>query len=307
LGADICHSIFKLAVGDIGFCSLGQADAIDLWGSYCHESVKHLGEAGMGGRIVQHAFGMIFRNLSESLKIMLGPSLIAVAIFYLLVGTSNVSVAQFFAAMQMQGGMDPSVASAAPVILMGLILYFVIFCWIAVAWHRFVLLEEYPGVLPALPLATVAYYAWRSFGLAVLLTVGSIPVLMILGLALGPMMMGGAASGVVELIFGLIVTTVFTYFWFRIAIVLPATSVGEPLSLREGWGATARMSGAILNTAFIMSLINLVLTLVVSIVGSVSGLLGQAVYLGGTLLILLAGVSVLTTLYGHLIEGRDLP
>jgi hypothetical protein len=67
------------------------------------------------------------------------------------------------------------------------------------------------------------------------------------------------------------------------------------------------MSGAILNTAFIMSLINLVLTLVVSIVGSVSGLLGQAVYLGGTLLILLAGVSVLTTLYGHLIEGRDLP
>lgn len=261
----------------------------------------------MGGRIVQHAFGMIFRNLAESLKILLGPSLIALAVFYLLLGSAGVSLGQFAAAMQMGGAMSPELAAAAPFLLIGMVLYFLIFCWIAVAWHRFVLLEEYPGLLPPLPAGVVAHYAWRSFGLAMLMTVGSIPVLLVLGMALGPMMMNGAMGGVVELLFGVIVTTLFTYFWFRLAIVLPATSLGEPLSLREGWGASGRLSGPILNTAFIMSLVNLVLSLVVGIIASVSVQLAQLINLGGTLVILLAGVSVLTTLYGHLIEGRELP
>ena len=98
----------------------------------------------LGWQIFVHSVRMVFGNLKQVLQITIGPALIATA---LIVGLFMVSGIPLEALDDSAEGL-PAGTSAASVFLFVLGLVVVIFVtmfWIAVSWHRFILLEEYPS------------------------------------------------------------------------------------------------------------------------------------------------------------------
>jgi len=265
----------------------------------------------MGGQIVLHSFRLVFRNLSDALKVSLGPYLIGLAIAALLMGMAGVSPGTLLTEGMgsVTGGTDASPAQAFAGLGVALVLLFVS-SWVAVAWHRFVLLEEYPGMLPALSGRPVWRYIGKAILLGLILIVAMIPVMVVVGLVMGPMVGApGATPGPMFFVTGLIVSilvgTFLTWLSIRLGLVLPATALGREMRFRESWSTSAPLSGAILTAILILVVLNIV----------VSALLG--LLFGGTVIFglldlvvnwisVMVGLSILTTVYGHAAEGRSI-
>jgi hypothetical protein len=107
-------------------------------------------------------------------------------------------------------------------------------------------------------------------------------------------------------IFGVALNVLYAFVWFRVAISLPSVAVGEHMGSMDAWEITSEHSRDIL----MMSVVIIVLNSVMS--------MGVATLFGGLPLVafilriivqwttMMVGISVLTTLYGHIVEGRSL-
>jgi hypothetical protein len=179
----------------------------------------------------------------------------------------------------------------------------VVFSWVAVTWHRFILLEEYPGPVPSLTGKPIGSYIWASIKLAIILILAAIPILLIVGLPMASLVAISPLAG--SLVGTLLVGGVLGYLWLRIALILPAAAIGETLTIGESWSATARVSGAIFGVAILVMVVNLIVNLPSLLIGG--GVASLVLSLIGQWFTAMLGVSILTTLYGHLVEGRDLP
>lgn len=249
----------------------------------------------MALQLVKHAFWMIFNNLNEALRASAVPLLILLAL--------NIVGGAFFAvtvdpAMPMTNSGDMLSS-----LLIGLLLIVVtvfVFGWVAVTWHRFILREEYPGVIPVIADRPIWPYIWKSFLIGLIIALCLIPIMMVLTPIISTMGFGGI------LVAGFVAGLVLSYIWLRFAIVLPGTAVGAPLGIGKGWGITKPLSGSIFGVAVILGLINTVLTLVTTPIAGIP-IIGFLISSAGTWLTIMLGLSILTTLYGHLVEGRDLP
>ncbi|MDF1728767.1 MAG: hypothetical protein P1U53_13575, partial [Sulfitobacter sp.] len=102
------------------------------------------------------------------------------------------------------------------------------------------------------------------------------------------------ASGVILLAIGL-----------RLSLILPAAAVETRMTLPDSWEATKPLSRTIWSLALLLTAINLA-------VSALTALLPEPDLIGftiGAVIFILEGlvlVSVLTTLFGHLVEGRPL-
>lgn len=170
--------------------------------------------------------------------------------------------------------------------------------WIAVAWHRFVLKEEYPdGWLPKWHGAFMLGYLGRSILIGLAVSAGvlvvAIPV--------------AAVTTVVPALWGmvsLILIGVGAYLFFRLAVILPAAALGEPLTLRDAWGATSGESETFVTLAALVVAAS-ILVMLPSWVHNNTGSLINLIYgLVVNWFVTIIGISVLTTLYGHFIEKR---
>jgi hypothetical protein len=245
--------------------------------------------------IVKHGVDMLLRNLGPALRVSVGPFLIAAVVSVLL------------AALGLGGmGLNPStgeVEGGLGLVLGGLIMAIVflfVFSWVAVAWHRYILKEEKPGLLPPLRSDLVWPYLGRSILIALILVLVAIPLSLILGLVVG-----GTQSVVVASIVGLVMALVLGWIGTRLSLVLPARAIERPMTFGESWGVTGSASGAIFVVVLILALLNVVLGGLFALVlgdNIVSALLSLVVQWFTTML----GLSVLTTLYGHLVERRPL-
>jgi hypothetical protein len=181
--------------------------------------------------------------------------------------------------------------------------------WIIVGWHRFVLLGEVTYTFwPEWRGEINMDYFIRSFFVALVICV---PIILLAvfqtkvvgrdGVIQGPF--GEAA--VLWWVWALFSWTLSGYLSFRISLGLPAASIGKTTFIRESWNDTKLFSREILGASFILmvayvpsTIINfqfqdsLVLTLLGSVLASLNVLLGA---------------SVITTLYGVIKEGRELP
>jgi len=247
----------------------------------------------MGWDIVRHSFAMLFRNLPNALRISLGPLAIALLGAALVISSLGVSAAQIAFDMA-RGTLSPQVALA---VILLTALFVVVSAWIAVSWHRFILLEEYPGLLPALAGRPIGAYLGRTVILALVMIVAMLPALVILGLLtalFGP----GLLS-----ILGIGLALYFSFVWLRVGLVLPATAVGKPLGVGESWRVTAPHANAILGAGALMIVLN-------SGIGLVSALLPLSLSLVLDVIVswitLMIGTSLLTTLYGVIVEERRL-
>ncbi|MEM1410313.1 MAG: hypothetical protein AAGG79_06160 [Pseudomonadota bacterium] len=258
----------------------------------------------MAFAMVSHAFRMLFSNFGDALKVSLVPFLILLAI------TTWVQVSIF-------GGLNTSLIEDTPPAELGAnfallqiisaVASLVLSSWIAVGWHRFVLVEEYPsGYMPPFRSSEVFLYIWKLILIALATVLMILPIVLVsqfLALAggAGPNPMVAAVIGALSVMVAIFAMLVVV----RWSVVLPAASIGKSMSLSQAWSYTKPLGFAPLWAFILVSLFAFVLFLVALITAFVP-LVFLVVSAGVNLIATLLGVSVATTIYGVAVEGRQL-
>jgi hypothetical protein len=249
----------------------------------------------MGWEIVKHSFAMLFRNLGNAMRVSLGPIAIALLIAFAIISLLQVSAVRVVYDVS-RGEISSNVAFA---VILLMVVFFFVSAWIAVSWHRFILLEEYPGLLPPLKDRPVWPYVGKTFLLALVMMAAMIPALIVTSLLTGVF---GATPGIFSIL-GIGLALYFSYMWLRFGLVLPAIALSRPMSFTEAWKSTGPHSNAILGTGALLILINSGVALVSSVM---PGALSVLLDLVSSWITVMVGTSVLTTLYGVIVERRTL-
>lgn len=170
---------------------------------------------------------------------------------------------------------------------------------IAVTWHRFVLGGGAAGLIPRLPVRDMAAYLVRALLIALIALLATAPLMMFMGAGLT-----GHDPWLTTLVLG-VVGTILTALVLRLSVSLPALAIGRRMSLAEGWAVLEGHLPALATLAVILVLAQVALAWVVSLV-AIGPLLATGAAIGANWLALMVWLSVLTTLYGHYVEGRPL-
>lgn len=265
-----------------------------------------------GYQILRHVMQQVFGNLGAAARITLVLVLIPLTILL----TTNYPLLNGQA-------LDPETGAANLEIINGWGLFFgviasiVSWFWAAVAWHRFVLLEEYPtGLFPHFHGTQIGNYVGNA------LLIG----LILIGVALGIGLIFGILTALIQsnaMIFALSVGLIFGISWVatRIGLILPAAAIGASLRIGESWRATAPVSSQIMLPIIVIALVSGILTQgIIFAFGEVrvieiADIAQQQVTLSLPGIVLnalvswiqmLVNLALMTTLYGNLIEGRQL-
>ncbi len=255
-----------------------------------------------GLSILLHAIGMVTSNLNAALRIsavLMGVQfvlaiLLGVQFLYTGADTTNM----------IMSGAYPYGSAGLMVIIQA-----VSALWIAVAWHRFVLREEEPGAaLPVFNSAAILSYLWAGIIFVLVLIVVAIPFGILAGMLAAPLMASpttGSAT-VSGLILFLVLWLPVTYISYRLSPILPSAALQERMPLKEAWYATGASGAAFVVLAVASVLAAWVINLPVMLLAQISTFLAFVWAFAAQWAVLLVGVSVLTTIYGHYVEKRAL-
>lgn len=252
-----------------------------------------------GIRIFIHAVRMVVGNLPVAFRI--GGVLLAVQVALgLLAGP---------AAIGSGSGMNHAVQMASPAMVLLGLARIVFGLWIAVAWHRFILLEEMPGA--ALPIwnGSAIWSYFKAGVISVLIVVAAvIPTTIVAGFLVYPFLsMNPQNPSLFAMLIGFLVIYVpAAFIGYRIAPMLPSAAVSTRMPLREAWAATASSGAAFAVLALVSILAAWALNLPGLYLARASFLLGLIWSTAAEWLTVVVGASILTTIYGHYVEKRDL-
>lgn len=247
----------------------------------------------MAFRIIVHAFRMVFGNFGAALRISM--PMIVVGILAAIFVTPRQMSDLGTPAEQLQNYVTGP-------FLISLLAYMIATLWVAVAWHRYCLREEYPGaMMPAFHGdRMLGYLGWSILIMLVAILVSVVAGIVIS--AVGAITQSHALAALLWLgWFG-------TLLWFiqRISLVLPASAVNEQKSFRQSWEATRPLSGTILAVALIFALFSVLLGQVALPFYNASFVLGGLISAVTQWISTMLGLSILTTIYGICIEGRTI-
>lgn len=269
-----------------------------------------------GLTILAHSFRQVTGNLGMAIKV--SGWLVAI---YVIGGAVLMSTMPEWldAALDqnLQGMTDASEISGGSVglVLLLTLAAIVFLFWsvslVAIVWHRYILLEEIPqGVIPYRADFRIGRYFWLGVGISLLaaLVVGMVSG--ILGMIFGPFFMSsmqGVAEGAVGVAFlmGLIIGTIVAVLYLRMALVLPAVALDDSLTIGQAWEKTSGHTGAIIGLALALAFINMVVPMVISLA------FGELVWVNLAFMGLyqwfyfMLGISILSTLYGHIVQKRE--
>ena len=253
-----------------------------------------------GVQIFLHSVRQVTANLPAALRIS--------GVLYLV----QFGVAMLFGGammgMGMHGGMNGGMSGAGMGLgaLVVFLVALVTAVWIAVAWHRFVLLAEGPSapVPPLMQDRMIAYFL-RSLVLVVIMIVAGAIIGSIFGILAGGLFMRGPGF-IGFLLMALLVQLPLIFLGLRLAATLPGAALGKDHGILAGWEATKSDWQTILQLAAILAVAMAVLNLIgLFVFGGLGAgaLLWQ--FVSGWL-VMMVGLSILTTLYGHYIQKRPL-
>lgn len=255
----------------------------------------------MAFSIIRHAFAMVFGNFGQALRLSIGPFALTALVIYIVAQMLDIGMISIAFMMMQPASADPVIALF---VIAAIIASTFTTAWVAVGWHRFILLEEYVQLLPQVRDRPIMGYILTSLAISFWVIIASFIAGLIVGFAL-------AATGLQDAVVpafigGLLIGLVVSFVWFRLGLSLPALAIGERMRLRESLAATKPISSTILQVVLIVALLN---ALGQSAIGTLAGL-GMTVTIIASLALywvsFMVGLSILTTFYGHLIEGRDL-
>lgn len=247
----------------------------------------------MGLRIFIHSVRLVFGQLGAALRIsaalyIISIAIAAVAFYYqaqaLSTGNPTAPPWQFFVA---------TIASCVP------------YLWIAVAWHRFVLLDEIPPTpVPTPPVDRIWSYVGRALQLGLLAMVFGL----LFGLVTILSMLVANSAPFIAILVGLIFIAVGILATYRVAPVFPGAAIGKSISLGEAWKSTSGASGTLFLLAIISAIgsfvIDLPIEALIRLPGSPFTVL--AWFAASTWVKLMIGVSIMTTIYGVYVEKRSI-
>ena len=268
----------------------------------------------MGWKLVRHAFSMVFGNMGDALKASIVPFGILTAVLLLMLWTNLGGFVGMDALMSNpeRAGrmMSQNVGVWMLSAIIGVALYIFVFAWVAVTWHRFILLEEYPATVPAVADRPILPYIGKSLILGLIFIAAAIPVLFVSGAVMAifvdPSEMAMGRFSIPATIIGIASAAALGWVWFRFAVVLPGTAIGKPMTIGEGWAATARIASPLFMAVLIMVAINIVVAELLGATFGDANTLSTIVQIIVQWISLMVGVSMLTTIYGHVVEGREL-
>lgn len=249
-----------------------------------------------GWSIFSHSVSMVLRNFQAAIQIFLVPTLLVFAVVFAVV----------YAAIQ--SGMLPQgqvVNVALGSLHSGLVLQLaavwiivmLISIWGVVAWHRYVLLEEMPeGWIPRLHTSNILIYFVRAVQLVVV-SVISLLVAAFIGSAFVEAAGYFGAAILIVLFIGI------ALFLSRLLVILPAAAVGRAIGLSDALEATRGAIPALFMLGVCVFLAQLVVELALSAVAGIP-VVSLVLQLGFAVVLSLLNVSIMTTLYGHYVEGR---
>lgn len=259
-----------------------------------------------GLAIFSHSFRQVSGNLGMAIKV--SGWLVALVII-LFAGLSQTGV---LASLETNGAnAGQGLLAGALIILAGVVFLFWGVSVVAIAWHRYILLEEIPrGVIPYRKEFHVGRYFWYGVGVSLLAVLAVAILSGILGMAVGPFYLeslqeptGGASIG--TFLLGLLVGTIVVVLYLRMALVLPAVALDEGLTIGQAWTLTSGHTAAIVTLALILAFINSVVPVVISV--AMGGLPLMNAALSGLYqwFYFMLSISVLSTLYGHIVQKRE--
>ncbi len=245
-----------------------------------------------GWQIFTHSVRLVLSNLDEALRVSL--------VLYVVIAASQIATWLNPPAMTEVEGVELPVMSAeyaAQNVILA-VLAIIASLWIAVAWHRFVLVGEYAGGwLPRWHGANMLGYLGRSILLGIVVVIAVVIVSVPLGLI---------AAGLPGLVFlvPFVVLAFGAVLFFRLGVVLPAAALGEKVTFPQAWAATKGEGGTIVSLAALVVGASLLLQLPTLLSGNPYSLVSLVYGLVVNWFATIIGISVLTTLYGHFIEKR---
>lgn len=246
-----------------------------------------------GWQIFIHSVRLVFSNIEAAFKVSLLP--------YALSGLAFVFFGAQATALMRDASPEVLVAASSNLWL-GYFIYLIVSItaalWIAVSWHRYVLLEEYPtSWIPTFHGAAIMTYFGRGFLIGLAVAAVLMVTFAVLGLALGWMGSGGI------LLTGVISFAVVSYVFYRLCPVLPSAAINQPMTFGEAWKATED-SGSTIGVLVLLLILSSMVVNLPNQIGGADTVIGIIYSLVVGWFLMMIGSSVLTTFYGHFIEGR---
>lgn len=253
----------------------------------------------LGWRLFIHSVRQLLLNIGPALRISLLPFLIFLAVYLSIGQEAMVAIAL----MQDDPALLDKNFGSIFLSIFGLGLVAAIcFIWVAVAWHRYVLLEEEPGPFFArMQRGPMVAYLGASVRLFLVVFLISIVISVVAGLLGGILFLFPMLAILV-----FTVTSVVLYaLILGLSMILPAAALQDPIPLALARRTAWANLGAILVLSLLLTLLNSIPQILAET--PLGPIVASAAYqLPSQWLITMLGISVATTLYGHFIQGRDL-
>ena len=254
-----------------------------------------------GLRFLKHSVSMLVRNWKDVLKIFTVPY----AGLLLLGGISIYQMGGFgVGGFEAEVGAPESGFLITRILLVALVWVFVTL-WTAVAWHRFILLTESPsGFVPQIRIKNMFGYFLRVALIVISLVIPVVLVGYFMVSFLGGLVHDGQFLAAAIISGG--ISIVFTTVFYMMSPILPAIAIGEDLDLSDAMGAVADDFRAVLTSVFLLVVVTALLQEASVLMSSVVPMLGAVFEVLVNVAYGLITISLMTTIYGHCIQGRDL-
>ncbi|MCP4071502.1 MAG: hypothetical protein GY742_07140 [Hyphomicrobiales bacterium] len=106
-------------------------------------------------------------------------------------------------------------------------------------------------------------------------------------------------------LFSLLMGAILYYISLRFGLVLPAAALENPMTIRDSLHKTKSASGAIMVASLLLAVFTFAIEFIVEATGLNQITFQISSYITGWISMML-GVSILTTLFGYLVENREL-
>ena len=253
--------------------------------------------------ILAHAMRMLVFETSTTLKV-LAPALTLVLGCSIGIGFLTPDIVTLLES-DPDDMIVPTTGSAALFAMLGLV-GLCGYALMAILWHRHVLLNgaERPDELRP-DMSIFFSYIWRAIVVGCVQLVAAVPVTLAMGV-LGAALVQDNPQGIATTIIGLFGGLIFIWIALRFSVVLPAAALAQRMSIGDSWRLTVPVSGTLWGVAALLTGLNMFIYLVADALVPDQGMIALVVQ---TVIFIVEGlifVSVLTTLYGHLVEKRSL-
>jgi hypothetical protein len=240
-------------------------------------------------RILLHALRQVFGNFRQALLLSVLPLLIAVSIVAVVIMKGQ------YWAKPSGAGFWISLAAMA-------LTYAFTFVWLAVRWHRFILLNDHKNLLVPPPGPAMGHYV----GVALLTAIILAPAVLVMTGIMYAVFQGG--GGALTVLVGLVLSYLFCALMLILATALPGAAIGAARPIQRAWHGLEPAAGSVLVLTLIGIVSYEIIEALTAALLGVEPLKIVAPILFGVIqwLTTLVGLSVLTTLWGHYVEGRPL-